>query len=199
MKKLVIAIDCDDVLVDTAKYVVEQYNIRHGTQLTLAEYYSDDLHVWGVATRAQATKRVRDIVLEQNRNPEPPSTATIRTIHELAKQHELHLVTGRDDMFSEATHQLVERYFKGCFASIEHTNHFDEDRRRTKGDVCRVIGADVLVDDHVEHIHSVLACGMNEVIVFGNYPWNQTILPVGSVRCADWKAVAAEVSRIAVS
>jgi hypothetical protein len=92
---------------------------------------------------------------------------------------------------------MLDKYFPGCFTSIEHTNYFHQSKSRSKGEVCQQIGADVLVDDHIVHGESVLSHGVERVIVFGNYPWNASDkLVQGMIRCNDWSAVEQEIERM---
>ena len=63
---------------------------------------------------------------------------------------------------------------------------------------------DVLVDlmrpvvDRTAHLGAMLAAVMQEVILFGDYAWNNTVeLPSGVMRRSDWGRVDVEVSRIA--
>lgn len=193
-----IAIDCDDVLVQTAGLVINNYNAKYGTNLILAEFYGRDMDRWHAASQKVASQRVRDILLESDDNLQVPGSDAIETVLSLAKTHELHLVTGRDDVFKPMTQLLADKYFPGCFKSIEHTNYFVEGKKRSKGEVCKMLGADLLVDDHVEHVRSVLDAGLREVIVFGDYPWNRNeALPDGAMRCNSWREVLEEVNRIA--
>ena len=58
-----------------------------------------------------------------------------------------------------------------------------------------MLGADILIDDHIAHAEDVAAAGL-KAIVFGDYPWNQKeMLPEGMVRCADWTSVEGEIAR----
>ncbi len=52
MKRLVIAIDCDDVLVDTAQDLLQFYNQKYGTSLDETNFYATDVDPvrFGVAT-----------------------------------------------------------------------------------------------------------------------------------------------------
>ena len=52
MKRLVIAIDCDDVLIDSTKYVISQYNQYYNTAVKLEGAFSINDRDFG-ATRTQ--------------------------------------------------------------------------------------------------------------------------------------------------
>lgn len=197
-RRLIIAVDCDDVLVPTAPWIINAYNEKYTTTLGLEDFYGHDPAPWGVEDMRDASDRVGEFLQSDEHAKIIPDDNTIEIVRDLANRHELHLVTGRSEILKRLTSKMISNYFLGCFKSIELTNFYDEAHRRSKGDVCRELGADVLIDDHIEHVHSVLEVGMKEVIVFGDYPWNQSLwLPAGANRCANWDEVRDEIKRIA--
>lgn len=202
MRRLVIAIDCDDVLIPTAEAIINDYNDRFGTSLELKDMYQPaTLQTWGTDDNDVAIERVYDFLRSDAHASIMPEPEAIFAIKELAGRHELHLVTGRASFLEELTRGMLEQYFGGCFKSIEHTNFIVSSTniatRRSKGDVCRAIGASLLIDDHVQHGHSVLDAELERVIVFGDYPWNRgEPLVEGMVRCNEWPAVLKEVERL---
>jgi len=200
-KKLVIAIDCDDVLVPTAQGIIGNYNERYGTSLHLKHMYRPaSFDTWGTDDDDVAIERVNEFLRSDEHAKVVPSPEAIAAVKSLARQHELHLITGRADFLEPLTRRMLEEYFQGCFQSIEHTNFIVASTnnviRRSKGEVCMMIGADILIDDHLEHGKSALDTNLKKVIVFGDYPWNQQEkLPDGMVRCVDWSAIIEEVSK----
>lgn len=201
-EKLIWAIDCDDVIVPTAQVIADAYNDRYGTSLTLGNFYShDDEGAWGVVSAQEAITRVSKLLRSGVAADAIPSQETIEALMELASKDELHMVTGRQSFLEGVTHHMLETYLPGVFRTVEHTNYFVEDgsdsTSRTKGEVCAAIGADVLIDDHIAHGVSVLESGLEEVIIWGEYPWNRSQkLGRGMVRCVVWEEVFRERERI---
>lgn len=202
MRRLVIAIDCDDVLIPSSSRIIERYNHRFGTTIGLDSMYREG-DTWQADSYEAAISRV-DMLLRDDRILDDlvPDEKTIRSINLLASAHELHLVTGRQTYMSASTDYLLETYFKGCFTSIEHTNYIasaqSAEVKRSKGDVCEAIKADILVDDHISHGVDVLARGVKRVILFGDYAWNQPDdIADGIVRCFDWDSTVNEINIIA--
>lgn len=200
MKRLVIAIDCDDVLVPTAQSIIDNYNLTYGTRLTLAHMYQPaTLAEWGTDSDDEAIERVNDFLRSEDHARIVPLKEAIDAIQMLASSHELHLITGRADFLSELTKRMLDNYFTDCFSSIEHTNYIvsstSKALRRSKGQVCREVGADILIDDHLDHGRNALEAGVEKILLFGDYPWNQADrLPNGVVRCRDWPSVVREVT-----
>lgn len=190
--------DCDDVLLPTAPAIINAYNNTYGTTLDLSDFYSHTPEKWGVSDIREASDRVGKFLLSEEHAKIAPEKEVIAAIDTLSRLHELHLVTGRNQSLEGLTLDMITRYFPGRFKSVELTNFYDDNHRRTKGEVCQELNADILIDDHIEHINSVLESGLKEVIVFGDYPWNQAeVLPVGAMRCRDWQEVSKEIERIA--
>lgn len=198
MRRLVIAVDCDDVLVPTLGRTVEFYNRQYGTNIQLKDFYTPvSMEIWGTDSEQVAVDRVGEFIRSDEFALTPPDQDTITSVAKLATVHELHLVTGRASDLETVTEAMLDKYFPGCFTSIEHTNYFHHSKSRSKGEVCQQIGADVLVDDHIVHGESVLSHGVERVIVFGNYPWNASDkLVQGMIRCNDWSAVEQEIERM---
>ena len=188
--RLVIAIDCDDVIVDTSHALINYYNRTYGTHLQLKDMYNNS-PAWDVKTEEEAILRCEEFLRTDEFQKIAPSKEAIASIKKMAAVHELHLVTGRSDFLEAATMAMVELYFPKVFASIEHTGMYGG-KPRSKGDVCVQIKADLLIDDHIRHAEQVASHGIH-VLLFGNYPWNQKkTLPKYIRRVKDW----AEVERI---
>lgn len=202
-QRLVIAIDCDDVLVPSAQNIIDDYNRRFGTHLTLDHMYKHaSLETWGTSDDDVAINRVNEFLQTEEYGGLLPYSDAVKVIRELAGQHELHLITGRADFLGPVTRLMLDTHFGGCFASIEHTNYIVHSSssaiKRTKGEVCTAIGAHILIDDHIDHGKNALAASVDRVMLFGEFPWNQSDeLPSGMTRCKDWDAVALEIENYA--
>lgn len=207
-RRLVIAIDCDDVLMPTAQAILDDYNERFGTHVGFEHFYDTtdlSLDIWGVKSRDEAIERVAQFLHSERHDNIMPDAEAIRAIPLLAAQHELHLVSGRMDSLKPATERMLRTHFPGFFKSIEHTNFItplgSKVIRRSKGDLCKAINAinaDILIDDHPHHGNSALAADIGRVILFGDYAWNRSgVLPNSMVRCKDWSKVIEEVEMYA--
>ncbi|HEY2004126.1 MAG TPA: hypothetical protein VGH44_03330 [Candidatus Saccharimonadia bacterium] len=185
MNRQIIAVDCDDVLVETAPLILSHYNKTYGTHLELKDMYSRDLSVWGVLDSVTAIARVEDYLATNEYRNAIPLQEAIDVTSRLANKHELHIITGRTEFLSAATQDMLGRYFPGIFQSVEFTGFFGN-KARSKADVCQELSADYLIDDHLHHAKLVAKVGI-KVLVFGNYPWNQAqTLPKNILRVKDW-------------
>ncbi len=190
MRRPIIAIDVDDVLLESGPAVIADYNRRFGTRLPVGAYNSaHDRQAWGDVDITTAIQRVDDFVLTAAFIEREPLREVADALAKLAERYELHVLTGRNEIVAKLTNDWLERYFPGIFSSVSFSNLFVPERRRSKGEMCVELGASFLIDDHLLHVKNAAECGLGAVL-FGDYPWNRAdVLPLGVVRCIDWSAV----------
>lgn len=191
MSREVIAVDLDDVVVETAQNVIDYYNRVYGTSVVLEEYYDPQYEkVWSTPDVETAVKRVNSYLETDEYFGLPPVEEATSTIRDLNEKYDLHIVTGRPDFVEEATLQWLERHFPDLYDTVVFTNFFSQgDKKRHKGDICTELGASYLIDDHLEHAFSAANSGV-EVLLFGQYPWNRAdSLPAKIKRVKNWKEV----------
>ncbi len=196
MKRLVIAIDCDDVLVNTTHFFVDAYNKEYGTSVQLAQAHDESFDIW------QADKELLASRLSQLMDTEAyrmlgPRLDEVVVLKELAESHELHVVTARREGEREATQAMLDRYVPGIFTSLEFVGF-----EGSKGGVCKKISADILIDDNARHLHDALGHGLPEggAILFGAYEWNAPNPDYhdGLISCHDWDSVKSVIEQITV-
>jgi 5'(3')-deoxyribonucleotidase len=192
-KRLVIAIDCDDVLIGASEYLVETYNRTYGTSVQLQNAYVSGNTEWQ-ADRDEVLRRIYAIQMTDDYAAIEPEDGTIKAVKQLASDHELHLVTARDSTVMLVTQQMVDTYFPGCFASIEHVG-----ADASKGDICARIGAKVMIDDNVGHLETASENGVGLLIWFGKYAWQEVQKEraqslIGLRSCHNWQDVVGVVS-----
>lgn len=194
-RRLVIAIDCDDVLIETTCFLVESYNKKFGTDVTLEHAHKPNNIEWGTDDDELMLGRLSKLQQTDEYARIEPIVEVVATVGRLAKEHELHLITARDGSVEAVTMAMLNKYLAGCFTTIEHVG-----KTRSKGEVCHRIGADVLIDDNIHYLMSAIENGLplGGALHFGYYPWNQLDKPVeGVIECRDWEAVEREVLQIA--
>lgn len=193
-KKLIIAIDCDYVLVPSTEHIVRMYNEKCGTNVQLDGAHSSSNPDWQ-ASREEIAERIYDIQLSDEYVDIAPWADAVDVCRELSGEHELHLVTARPGRIMAVTIGMLEKYFPGVFSEIEHVG-----LDGNKGDICHRLGADVLIDDNLKHLHTAKECGVKNLIWFGDYPWqnrDSTTVEEGVVICSTWSDVEREIERIA--
>lgn len=187
--KPVLAIDFDDTVALNAYNLIEAYNREFATDLKLENIYLPG----ELGNRASGWKHdlegslewiheylTRPSVLEQ-----PPVPGARASLARLKKRFHLTIVTGRLAKIDHIMDQWLGRHMPGCIDDIYHTGE------TPKSVVCYQIGARMLIDDSPSYIADCHAAGI-DVLVFGDYPWNQADrLPQGAKRAKDWAEVEA--------
>lgn len=189
MRRLVIAIDCDDVLIPSQEFLVDTYNHLYGTSVELGQDF-EEIDAWGVGYD-EVMRRCGEIArTDRFKNLEPDPEA-VETINRLATVHELHLVTARQEKEQAFTKIALDKVLPEAFVAMEFIGW-----KGSKGDVCARIGADVLIDDSLGHLYDAIQKGLwsEGAILFGDYPWQASELGRELIkRCRDWSAVEREV------
>lgn len=186
-----IAIDIDEVLVETAPGVIKYYNAKYGTNVTLENYYSDSFKHWKVPDFATAVRQVNEYADTEEYMKLKPTKHSIEVITGLDKHYELVIITGRPDIIGEVTRIWLAKHYPVLFKDIVFTNFYDPDKRRTKGEICKELGVELLIDDHPAHLLSVAEQGIDGFL-FGNFPWTTmpAKFPPSIKRVKDWQEVA---------
>jgi len=194
MRRLVIAVDCDDVLVRTTPFFVNAYNKKYGTHATLADARKTDSAIWGDEESVVLARWVA-LMEEPEYRSLAPDAEEVRVLQRLAQQHELHLVTARKPEEREATQALLDRELPAVFTSLEFVGWTG-----SKGQVTERMGADVLIDDNASHLHDALRHGLasDGAILFGDYAWSDKTGNYDDLtHCFDWPAVEHVIAALA--
>jgi len=190
IKPLVIMVDCDDVLVDSTRYSVDVYNKKYGTNIPLERAHLLQYKDWG-GERELVLKRIVELQNTDEFNNLPPRRDALEVVARLGKEHELHLVTARAPEAEKTTLRMLEQFPANLFKSIHHIGS-----DKLKGEVCKELGADVMVDDNLKHVISAYENGIKLPIWFGCYPWqDEDKNNICNVRCADWYEVERELDK----
>lgn len=199
MRKLTIAVDCDDTLFPTAKYFIDSYNKKFNANVDFEHQHEPDYDGWGVSD-AELLRRLGMLQdAEEYRQIEMYDNA-VRVLNDLhTKGHKLIVVTARKEHERPITESMIERDAPGVFDAIEFVGWHG-----SKHETLRKIGADVLVDDSIHHLNKALEKGaLNPgcALLFGDFPWSRTVSDAGSgiARCADWIEVEQGIERVANS
>ena len=194
MKRLVIAVDCDDVLVPTTPFFVEAYNKQYGTSVPLEQAHIASDDIWGV-THDVMLERFNEMMQTDTYRALGPADPEVKVLKQLAKYHDLHVVTARKEDEREFTQAMLDLKLPGVFVSLDLVGWTG-----SKGEVCKRIGADVLIDDSARHLHDAIGLGLPKTgaILFGDYPWNAAdSAHADLIVCKSWKEVQRVIEDLA--
>ena len=192
-----LATDLDDVLFGFTSHFFEWHNRRYGTDLSLealarARYLFE---AWG-GTREEAVERMRAFFDEVDVLGLEPLEGAVDCLGALGHRYDLAVVSAKDPAYEAVTLEWVERYFSGVFDQvILGIGHSERGEGAvTKVEVCRDLGAAVIIDDQLGHLAGAATFGIRPWL-FGNYPWNRgEELPDSVRRAANWRELCSALS-----
>ena len=184
-----IGIDIDEVLADQMTGLIQFHNASYGTTLARDHFRSSKFwETWG-GTREEAIQKVFAYYQTPYFRDLKPVVGSQEVVDNLKRNHELHLVTGRQNEISDATHEWVLRHFPNCFLGIHFANHYSNTGSpKSKSEICDSLGIEMLIDDTLDY---ALECASpNRTVLLFDSPWNQRQeLPQGIHRIQHWKEV----------
>lgn len=194
VSKRIIAIDIDDTIVATREVIVKIANQQSGLNLGL-EHYEGPGNYWDYYSKIWEQHGIDDIdpevvyaELHHNQAIIPLLPGAEFAISELSKKYKIVLVTARSSDWEADTRQWLTEQFGDRAPELYFSEaHKGKAGSKTKGQICKEMGAEWLIDDHIDHCQSVLDEGLN-AILFGEYGWHQDV-PEGLIRSKDWQAV----------
>lgn len=178
-KRLRVAVDVDEVLGSFLSslntFIAEQHFLKYD----LSEYHVYDfMKIWG-CSQAEANDRVHAFFESEHfKDGIAPIPGAHRSLLQLADFCHLVVVTSRQHVIRNQTLDWIESHYPGIFSDVYFGNHFAlEGEARPKSEICRSIGAEILIDDNPRY---AVECAQQdiEVLLFDynyGYPWSKTV------------------------
>lgn len=191
--KPVIAVDVDDVLFPTNDgtrgFVNNNFDRDYSEEdhSQPGEYKGYFERVWGV-DHDTAEHWYHSFINSGALTEMEPVEGAIEAIKELEKNHTLVVVSARHEDQVDMTHQWLLKHFPSVFKDVRFISGWYHGRKVSKGDVCREIGADYLIDDHIDHCLEAEKAG-TKALLFSEYGWSKDERANSLTRVKDWPAV----------
>ncbi|GAB5037231.1 haloacid dehalogenase-like hydrolase superfamily protein [Nannochloropsis oceanica] len=196
---LVVAVDLDEVLGYFVETLARFHNEVYGSSLTAEHFHSYDfVDVWG-GTREEATEKVMAFFESSHFQEElPPVPGAYQILLDLKRKGiDFHLVTSRQFRIQPETEKWIEKHYPDIFTALHYGNHYaTSGTQHSKAEMCQAIGARLLIDDSLRYALQVATEAGIEVLLFGDYAWNQpdsslhpSLLPPLVTRVTHWDAV----------
>uniref|UniRef100_A0A5B7ARU6 Uncharacterized protein n=2 Tax=Davidia involucrata TaxID=16924 RepID=A0A5B7ARU6_DAVIN len=177
-EKIVVAVDVDEVLGNFVsalnRFIADRYSSSH----SVSEYHVYEFFkIWN-CSRDEADIRVHEFFktsyFKMGIHPIPGAQ---QALQKLSKFCNLSVVTSRQNAIKDHTIEWIEKHYPGLFQEIHFGNHFALDgQSRPKSDICRSLGARVLIDDNPRYAIECAEVGIR-VLLFdyeNSYPWCKT-------------------------
>jgi 5'(3')-deoxyribonucleotidase len=191
-KKPTIAVDIDDVLADSTEAYRIKVNEQSGANLR-PHHYQVKGDYWGYYERIWAEHGIvanedeLDAEMISDQTSIPLLAGAEFAIGELSKKYNIVIVTARNPLWEGATKDWLKHHFGNSTLDLYFSEAHRSEGKKTKGQLCKDLGASWLIDDNIGHCSSALDEGI-KAILFGEYGWHGEV-PEGIVRCSDWPKV----------
>ena len=191
-----IGLDMDEILAEFVDRFLQFHNDLYGTTVRKKEMFAYNFEeVIGITEDQIEERLLQFYTTDYFRNIKPVSGAE-NGIDELAKSHELAVITARPYIIRPETERWLDQYFPNCFASINLTNQFqyrNRQNKRKKSEICQEQGVNLIVEDSLKYASDCASQGIDVLLL--DYPWNQTVeLPENIKRVRSWGEIAAEIN-----
>lgn len=173
-----IALDIDDTIADSTEALRRVVNSQLGVNLTRedykipGEYWGYYERIWrhhGIADQLSFKQLNLQMAIDQSHVPLIEGVQA--AVHRLAKDVEVVLVTSREASWENATKEWFTRHFDREDIKLYFCESHVDEKAKTKGQLCKELGVQLLVDDNVSHCKTALDEGI-DAILFGEYGWH---------------------------
>lgn len=187
--KKVIAVDIDEVTADFISYFIYFHNLMYKTKMTRNQVLSYYLHQAFETDKAEMGIRFAEFQSLRLLERIKPAKGAIEGIKKLIELgFSPHFVTARPQTIEKETKTWLKKHFKTQDFPIHFTHPASGQRKKQKSEICKSIGAKILIDDHIEN---ALDCAEGGITVYlMDAPWNQTgSLPENVIRVKSWREI----------
>ncbi|MBN2420765.1 hypothetical protein JXB27_00640 [Candidatus Woesearchaeota archaeon] len=169
-----IGIDNDNVLEPTFEVMLEQWNKKHGTNITTNNVHSHDFHTsFGISEEA-ALKLMDDFFRSWRFRFLRPFDEARFVIESLKDKAEPYEVTARPKPYHRMTKSWTKNHFDKLFKEVLFCNYYDKSYpSATKSEVCKQHGIQMIVDDNIEYANECAEQGIRALLYDrnGQYGW----------------------------
>ena len=193
-----IGVDVDEVLAELMEAYLQYHNQNYNTKTQKKDMFSYSYReVFGGTEQENQDKVLNFFKTEHFQNIKPVKGA-LKTIQQLAKEHQLCIITARPQVVRHQTEQWLSTHFSNSFHCINLTNQWHGvGKKQLKSEIGKQQKISIMIDDSLKHAIDCASQGIYVLLADFNYPWNQTKekLPENIKRVHSWKEIAEEIAR----
>ncbi|KAJ8543048.1 hypothetical protein K7X08_005571 [Anisodus acutangulus] len=176
--KVVVAVDVDEVLGNFVSALNEFVADRYSAYHSVSEYHVYEFFKIWKCSRDEADIRVHEFFKTSYfKTGIRPIPGARQTLQKLSRFCNLSIVTSRQNAIKDHTIEWIERHYPGLFQDMHFGNHFALNGQSiAKSDMCRSLGATVLIDDNPRYAIECAQVGI-KVLLFdyeNSYPWSKS-------------------------
>ncbi len=171
MKKPVLGLDLDDVLMDFNRSLADWHNAHHGTSYCREDIVSYQLsELWGT-TRDESVRRICEFYHSPEHAVARCMSGAEFVLPELEEQYEVVVISARPERARGETLAWLEGHFPTLVDKLHLTNRFDMGPELLKSEICKRLGVETFVDDAPMH-HEDVSRVVTTSLLF-EAPWNR--------------------------
>ncbi|KAL3162241.1 hypothetical protein ABBQ32_009940 [Trebouxia sp. C0010 RCD-2024] len=178
-KRFKIAVDVDEVLGRFLHSLNKYCSDTHGLDFDICDYSDYNFHkIWG-CSRDEANHVVHEFFKSQHFAVGVlPMPGALHSLQRLKANSDLVVVTSRQYVIQQPTLQWLELHYPGIFQEVHFGNHWAlEGKSKPKSEICRELGAKVLIDDNPVYAMECANSGISVLLYDWHltYPWSKTV------------------------
>ncbi|XP_016476559.1 uncharacterized protein LOC107798113 [Nicotiana tabacum] len=176
--KIVVAVDVDEVLGNFVSALNEFIADRYSSYYSVSEYHVYEFFKIWKCSRDEADIRVHEFFKTSYfKTGIHPIPGARQALQKMSRFCNLSIVTSRQNAIKAHTIEWIERHYPGLFQDMHFGNHFALNGQSiAKSDICRSLGANVLIDDNPRYAIECAEAGI-KVLLFdyeNSYPWSKS-------------------------
>ncbi len=195
---MIIGIDIDEVLAELLEAYLKYHNQKYNTSAQKKDMFSYSFQEVFGGTEEETRQKVYDFFKSEHFQNIKPVKGALRTIKQLAKEHQLCIITARPHIIQKETEQWLAQHFPDCFQNITLTNqwHGSGGKEGLKSEIGKEKQIKIMIDDSLKHALDCASQGIYVLLADFDYPWNKTEkLPENIKRVHSWEEIAEEIEK----
>jgi len=187
-----IGIDIDEVIVEFLDSFLEFYNSKHNKNFKKEDFKSYIFEETLGGTHEDSVNLIKEFSYSED--PKLVEDA-LEVINQLAKGHELIVLTARHPMFKEKTTHLLKKHFGDIFLEILYTGEAFEKQGVTKADLCKNLGVNFIIEDNKLFSFECAQKGIRFFLL--DKPWNQNHEEHENIiRVNNWREILDNLTQV---
>jgi len=185
-KILKIGIDLDDTLWDFQSVFLNFYNEKFKTKHNSKDFSFYSLEKFLNLSKEEVTLLLNEFEKHSSFMNLPLVNGSKKAIEKLKENHKLFFITARPPKRKSSTKEFFSTHF-GNAGKLYFLGDSSFPQLKNKGEVCKYLGIDLMIDDSLENLKSCLSLGIPSFLI--DRPWNNFEEIEGIKRVKNWEEI----------
>lgn len=196
---MLIAVDMDETSIKFVPYFLKWHNLEHGTSVKPTDLDNFDMSGKLGCTPGECLDRILEFYDTKIMRQLPPVDDAVENMGYLSEKHDIIAVTARPESIKQITQNSIDKYFRNLIGNLYLTGDSVEETNKSKAEICKELGVDVLVDDRPKYCYEAIGVGTRSILfnLNGNYGWGAPeVKKEGLYHARSWKDVVDTIENI---